>query len=121
MAHRISADLGAMLIALGLALSGVFFTNPVQAQQIKGSYETTAEVPLREGPGNFHKIITTLPKGIQINVVGKEGFWLKVESKHGDKPGYIDEQFARPAVAAATPATPTTPTSVAGPYRTLPA
>ncbi len=119
MAHRISAGVGAMLIALGLALTGMFCANPVQAQQNKGSYETTAEVPLREVPGNFHKVITTLPKGIQINVVGKEGFWLKVESKHGGKPGYIDEQFARAAVAAATPATPTAPTSVAGPYRTL--
>ncbi|MEO6165823.1 MAG: SH3 domain-containing protein [Candidatus Binatia bacterium] len=119
MAHRISAGVGAMLISLGLALTGMFCANPVQAQQIKGSYETTAEVPLREGPGNFHKVITTLPKGIQIHVVGKEGFWLKVESKHGGKPGYIDEGFARAAVAAATPATPTEPTSVAGPYRTL--
>ena len=75
---------------------------PASAQQIKGTYETTAEVPLREGPGNFHKVVTTLPKGIQINVVGKEGYWLKVESKHGGKPGYIDEQFARPAAASAT-------------------
>jgi len=108
-----------MLVALGFALTGMFCANPLQAQQYKGSYETTAEVPLREGPGNFHKVVTTLPKGIQINVVGKEGFWLKVESKHGGKPGYIDEQFARPAVAAATPAAPTAPTSVAGPYRTL--
>jgi len=119
MAHRISAGVGGMLVALGFALTGMFCANPLQAQQYKGSYETTAEVPLREGPGNFHKVVTTLPKGIQINVVGKEGFWLQVESKHGGKPGYIDEQFARPAVAAATPATPTAPTSVAGPYRTL--
>ena len=89
-----------MLVALGLALTGMFGANPVQAQQYKGSYETTAEVPLREGAGNFHKVITTLPKGIQINVVGKEGFWLKVESKHGGKPGYIDEQFARATTAA---------------------
>ena len=72
------------------------------AQQIKGTYETTADVPLREGPGNFHKVVTTLPKGIQITVVGKEGYWLKVESKHGGKPGYVDEQFARPAAASAT-------------------
>ena len=119
MTGRISGGVGCVLIMLGLALAGMFCANPVQAQQIKGSYETTAEVPLREGPGNYHKIITTLPKGIQINVVGKEGFWLKVESKHGGKPGYIDEQFARAAVAAATPATPTPPTSVAGLYRTL--
>jgi uncharacterized protein YgiM (DUF1202 family) len=108
-----------VLLALVVGLSGLVIDPQVSAQQIKGIYETTADVPLREGPGNYHKVVTTLPKGIQINVVGKEGFWLKVESKHGGKPGYIDEQFARPAVAAATPAAPSSPTSVAGPYRTL--
>ena len=122
MVTRISSGIGGVLMMLGLAVAGIFCATPVQAQQYKGSYETTAEVPLREGPGNYHKIITTLPKGIQINVVGKEGFWLKVESKHGGKPGYIDEQFARAAVAAPTPATsssPAAPTAAAGWYRTL--
>ena len=114
-----------ILIALVTALSGMLISLTVSAQAVKGSYETTADVPLREGPGNFHKVVTTLPKGIQINVVGKEGYWLKVESKHGGKPGYIDEQFARPAVAATTPAanpTPaagSSPTAAAGAYRTL--
>ena len=112
----------AVIIALVIALSRILTAHTAAAQQIKGSYETTADVPLREGPGNFHKIITTLPKGIQINVVGKEGYWLRVESKHGSKPGYLDEQFARPIVAGAPTATPSTqapPTSVAGTYRTL--
>lgn len=112
----------ARLFALVVALNGMGLGTPVNAQPIKGSYETTADVPLREGPGNFHKIVTTLPKGIQITVVGKEGYWLKVESKHGGKPGYIDEQFARPATAAtaaATPAAQSPFTAVAGPYRTL--
>ena len=112
-----------VFIALFIALSGILMAPLASAQSVKGSYETTADVPLREGPGNFHKIITTLPKGILINVVGKEGYWLKVESKHGGKPGYIDEQFARPAVAATAPATAPAAqspiTAVAGPYRTL--
>ena len=122
MTINITGRASTVLIALIVALNVVVIGPRVSAQQIKGSYETTAEVPLREGPGNFHKIITTLPKGLQITVVGKEGYWLKVESKHGDKPGYIDEQFARSATAATTAAAPaTTPpyTSVAGPYRTL--
>jgi uncharacterized protein YgiM (DUF1202 family) len=122
MTMKIGGGVSAVLIALVVALSDSRIGPVVSAQQIKGSYETTAEVPLREGPGNFHKIITILPKGIQIAVVDKEGFWLKVESKHGGKPGYIDEQFARPATAAtapAAPAAPYTPAAVAGPYRTL--
>lgn len=111
-----------VLLALVVGLSGLVIGPHVSAQQIKGTYETTADVPLREGPGNYHKVVTTLPKGIQINVVGKEGFWLKVESKHGGKPGYVDEQFARPATPVTTPAAPGGPasfSSVAGSYRTL--
>ncbi len=71
---------------------------------------------MRRGPGNFHEVITTLPKGIKINVVGREGYWLKVESKLGGKPGYIDEKFARPITA---PTAQAAAAAIAGPYRTL--
>ncbi|HWH77413.1 MAG TPA: SH3 domain-containing protein [Candidatus Binatus sp.] len=95
-----------------------FFTGRLHAQ-VSGSYTTTADVPLRSGPGSNHAAITTLPKGIKINVVGKEGHWLKVESKHGGKPGYIDEQFAtRNAVARLAPAK-SNLSAVAGSYRTV--
>ena len=89
------------------------------AQTTKGAYTTTADVPLRSGPGNFHEVVTTLPKGININVVGKEGFWLKVESKHGGKPGYIDEQFAKPLITQPAAQTSASTNPIAGPYRTL--
>lgn len=121
MVNRSAVSVRLVLTILSLALSGILGANLAQAQPTK-SYETTAEVPLREGPGNFHKIITTLPTGIKINVVGKEGYWLKVESKHGGKPGYIDEKFAKPITAQsaqATPAPAPTTSSIAGPYRTL--
>jgi uncharacterized protein YgiM (DUF1202 family) len=87
-----------------------------------GAYETTADAPLRRGPGNFHEVVTTLPKGIKINVVGREGYWLKVESKTGAQPGFIDEKFAKPLTTQSTQAAPppsTSAASVAGPYRTL--
>ena len=89
------------------------------AQATKGSYTTTADAPLRSGPGSNHEVITTLPKGIQITVVGKEGYWLKVESKHGGKPGYIDEQFAKPNTPVKTAQAKAPAASVAGRYRTL--
>lgn len=89
------------------------------AQTTRGAYTTTADVPLRSGPGNFHEVVTTLPKGININVVGKEGFWLKIESKHGDKPGYIDEQFAKPLTTEPAAQTSASTNPIAGPYRTL--
>jgi len=102
-----------VLIAIVL-LAGLLY-----AQTVRGTYTTTDDVPLRAGPGTNHPIITTLPKGIKIHVVGKEGFWFKVESKHGAKPGYIDEKFARLETSTPTAAPKTTTTSVAGTYRTL--
>jgi len=102
-----------VLIAIVL-LAGLLY-----AQTVRGTYTTTDDVPLRAGPGTNHPILTTLPKGIKIHVVGKEGFWLKVESKHGAKPGYIDEKFARLETSTPTAAPKTTTTSVAGTYRTL--
>ena len=122
MTNKIGGHARIVLLALIVVLSGLLIGPQVNAQQIKGTYEITADVPLREGPGNYHKVVTTLPKGIQINVVGKEGYWLKVESKHGGKPGYVDEQFARPTTAApasAASASQSPFSAVAGPYRTL--
>ncbi len=54
-----------------------------------------------------------------MNVVGREGAWLKVESKHGNKPGYINEQYARPVQDQQTAQTKTVVAEVAGPYRTI--
>jgi len=94
------------------------FSDAVDAQTKPAAYETTADVNLRAGPGTNHPVITTLPRGIKINVVGKEGQWLRVESKHGGKPGYIDERFARRVTSA--PASETRAAAPApGPYRTL--
>jgi uncharacterized protein YgiM (DUF1202 family) len=89
------------------------------AQAIQGTYVTTADVNLRKGPGTNYEIVTTIPKGVNINVVGKEGYWLKVESKHGGQPGYMDEQYAQPVSAQQSGQTKTSPLSSAGPYRTL--
>jgi uncharacterized protein YgiM (DUF1202 family) len=89
------------------------------AQSPLGSYLTTAEVQVRRGPGANYEVVATIPKDIQVNVVGREGHWLKVESKHGNKPGYIDEQYTRPVQARQTTQNKTIGTSVAGSYRTL--
>ena len=109
-------------LLVGFLSAPTLFTDAVYAQSTRGTYTTTADVPLRAGPGTNHPVITTLPKGIKINVVAKEGYWLKVESKHGDKPGYIDEKFAlRETTAQSPPPIPkaATPASTAGAYRTL--
>jgi len=105
-------------IIVWLNLATIFFASALHAQ-VTGSYTTTADVPLRSGPGSNHPVISTLPKGIKINVVGKEGYWFKVESKHGGKPGYIDEKFATRNDVARVAAANTKSPSVAGSYRTL--
>jgi uncharacterized protein YgiM (DUF1202 family) len=90
----------------------------VLAQTTRGTYVTTADVNLRKGPGTNYEIVTTIPKDVSVNVVAKEGRWLRVESKHGGQPGYIDEQYARP-VGAQPAQSKTSSFSSAGTYRTL--
>jgi uncharacterized protein YraI len=104
-----------------MLFSGLFFSSSIiDAQTKRGTYTTTADVPLRAGPGTNHPVITTLPKGIKINVVGKEGYWLRVESKHGGKPGYIEERFARLETTGKNAAPkPASTKSVAGAYKTV--
>jgi uncharacterized protein YraI len=46
----------------------------ILAQVVRGSYTTTADVALRSGPGMKSPVVTTLPKEIAINVVGREGY-----------------------------------------------
>jgi uncharacterized protein YraI len=62
---------------------------------VSGSYITTGEVNLREGAGTKYKVLRRIPKGTRVNVVRAEGNWLRVESKTGNPPGYIDKRFAR--------------------------
>ena len=65
--------------ALIFLLAMGFYAEPILAQSTKGTYSTTADVPLRSGPGMNYEVIATLPKGITVNVVAREGYWLKVE------------------------------------------
>ena len=81
-----SAVLGAVLFA-GVAHS--------QTKQPQGTYTTTATVNVRKGPGTNYEKVAKIPKGTKVQVVGKEGPWLKVQSKHGNPPGYIQETYAR--------------------------
>ena len=95
------------------------FSGSLFAQTPKGTYTTTADVRLRAGPGMNYPVITTIPKGIKVNVVGREGNWLKVESNQGNKPGYISEKYARPLETQQVAQSKTATPSLAGAYRTL--
>ena len=105
-----------LTIGIFLWIASALSPVPLQAA-ISGTYITTADVSLRSGPGVSYPVLTTLPRGIKIKVVGREDYWLKVESKHGDASGYIDEQFAAPE--GSTETSTTTPPPPTGAYRTL--
>ena len=65
-----------------------------QADSYRGTYNTTADVAVREGPGPHYKAVARIVKDTHVTVVGAEGDWLKVQSKRGNPPGYIDSRFA---------------------------
>jgi peptidoglycan endopeptidase LytF len=100
-----------------MALGALLWTSLSLAQtgQTQGTYMTTATVNVRKGPGTDYETVAKIPKGARVQVVGKQGSWLKVQSKHGNPPGYIDERFAVPRKekAAPAPASPGTYTTTA--------
>jgi N-acetylmuramoyl-L-alanine amidase len=65
--------------------------------QIDGKYETITDTQLRGGPGLHYPVVADIPKGTTLNVVDEDKGWLKVESKRGNKPGYVDANLAKPA------------------------
>lgn len=65
---------------------------------VEGPYRVLADTQVRSGPGAHYEVVANVPKGIKINVIGSEEGWLKVQSKHGKPPGYVDGSHAQPMV-----------------------
>ena len=61
----------------------------------KGQYVVVADTVVRKGPGPEHAEVAKVSKGTKVNIVGEERGWLKVESRRGNPPGYIDPTYAR--------------------------
>jgi 3D (Asp-Asp-Asp) domain-containing protein len=55
---------------LPLVFAITTLSSTLYAQATKGSYTTTDNGPLPIRPGSNYELIATLPKGIQINVIG---------------------------------------------------
>jgi uncharacterized protein YgiM (DUF1202 family) len=64
--------------------------------QLEGRYETVIDTQVRSGPGLHFPEVAKIPKGTALNVVQEDKGWLKVESKRGNKPGYVDGNAAKP-------------------------
>ncbi|MGH7845189.1 MAG: zinc-ribbon domain-containing protein [Candidatus Binatia bacterium] len=54
-----------------------------------GTYQTIRATTVFAGPSASSRIVANVGSGIQVNVVGSNGDWLEVRSKHGKPPGFI--------------------------------
>jgi uncharacterized protein YgiM (DUF1202 family) len=64
--------------------------------KVEGQYESLTGTQVRTGPGLNYPVVADIKKGTKLNVVAEENGWLKVESKRGNKPGYVDASLAKP-------------------------
>jgi len=66
---------------------------------IPGTYLASKPINVRLGPGEEYAIVSTIPKGTKIIVVGREGEWLRIASRRGDPPSYVERRstFLEPA------------------------
>jgi uncharacterized protein YgiM (DUF1202 family) len=67
------------------------------SRAMEGRYEILVNTQLRRGPGLHYPVVTDIARGTKINVVDENKGWLKIESKQGREPGYIEASLARPA------------------------
>ena len=64
---------------------------------VGGKYEVLANTRLHSGPGLHYPVVAEVSKGTIINVVEEDKGWIKVESKRGKQPGYVESSLAKPA------------------------
>ena len=62
---------------------------------IDGKYEAVTDTQVRGGPGLHYPLVGNITKGTKLNVVEEEKGSLKVESKRGNQPGYVEASMAR--------------------------
>lgn len=77
----------------------------VKAAPAKARVGTTTDsnVNLRTGPSTEYKVITKLPTGIKLEVLGQDGGWVRVATPKGTV-GWITDDFFTAGQTAAAPA-----------------
>ncbi|HEX6767974.1 MAG TPA: SH3 domain-containing protein [Candidatus Binatia bacterium] len=68
-----------------------------EPRRVEGKYEAVADTQVRSGPGLHYPSLAEITKGTKLNVVDEEKGWLKVESRRGNKPGYVEASLAKPS------------------------
>jgi len=66
------------------------------ASAIEGPYELLVDTQVRSAPGPENQVVAEVKKGMKIDVIGEEKGWLKVQSKSGNPPGYVEKSTAKP-------------------------
>jgi uncharacterized protein YgiM (DUF1202 family) len=69
------------------------------ASAIEGPYELVKDTEVRSGPGSASPVVAEVKKGMRIDVIGEEKGWLRVQSKSGNPPGYVEKSAAKPMPA----------------------
>jgi uncharacterized protein YgiM (DUF1202 family) len=69
------------------------------APPVEGKYESLVDTRVYSGPGLHYPVVAEIKKGTKINVVDGEKGWLKIESKRGNKPGYVEASIAKPVAS----------------------
>jgi hypothetical protein len=54
-----------------------------------GTYQTIRATTVFEEPSASSRIVASIGSGTRVNVVGSNGDWLEVRSKHGKPPGFV--------------------------------
>jgi uncharacterized protein YgiM (DUF1202 family) len=67
-----------------------------QSASVEGRYEALADTQIRSGPGLHYPVVASISRGTKLNVVEEDKGWLKVESKRGNKPGYVEASLTKP-------------------------
>jgi uncharacterized protein YgiM (DUF1202 family) len=65
--------------------------------EVSGRYEALTDTQVRSGPGLHYPVVADISKGTKLNVVEENSGWYKVESKRGNKPGYVEASLTKPA------------------------
>jgi uncharacterized protein YgiM (DUF1202 family) len=68
-----------------------------EKKDVAGRYEALTDTQVRSGPGLHYPIVADISKGTKLNVVEENKGWFKVESKRGNKPGFIEANLTKPA------------------------
>ncbi|MGZ8426117.1 MAG: SH3 domain-containing protein, partial [Candidatus Binatia bacterium] len=63
---------------------------------IEGPYELLGDTQVRSAPGRENQVVAEVKKGMKIDVIGEEKGWLRVQSKSGNPPGYVEKSMAKP-------------------------